>query len=147
MWQSCIVGFQGAWLHFRRAKSVSVFSAAVCKIQASKRYNESLPSVLKNKNDLFLSRWKVRCTAASWSYVCPLEVECLIDIWKASIYLEIVPLCILIGSLCAKCCINGWISVKISQGSRVLRILCRYVGVNPKCEWTYEESRTLLTEF
>ena len=28
-------GFYGAWLHFLRARAGSVFSAAVCKIQAS----------------------------------------------------------------------------------------------------------------
>ena len=33
-------GFHGVWLHFRREKSGSVFSTAVCKIQASKRYVE-----------------------------------------------------------------------------------------------------------
>ena len=31
-----IDGFHGAWLHFRRARVGSVFSAAMCKIQASK---------------------------------------------------------------------------------------------------------------
>ena len=34
----------------------SVFSAVVCKIQASKRYIESLPLVPKIKKKLFLSR-------------------------------------------------------------------------------------------
>ena len=47
----------------------SVFSAAVYKIQASKCYIKSLPLVPKDK--LLLPRWKVRCTAASWSRVCP----------------------------------------------------------------------------
>ena len=45
------VQFQGAWLHFER--SVSAFSAAVCKIQARKRYIESLPSVLQDKRSRF----------------------------------------------------------------------------------------------
>ena len=40
----CKVDFHGAWLSFQRGY---VFSAAVCKIQASKRYIESLPLVLK----------------------------------------------------------------------------------------------------
>ena len=44
---SLIDGFHGAWLHFRREKSGSVFSAAVCKIQASKCFIESLPLVMK----------------------------------------------------------------------------------------------------
>ena len=36
-------GFHRAWLHFRRARvGGSVFSAAVCKIQASKHYVESV---------------------------------------------------------------------------------------------------------
>ena len=34
-------------------KSVSGFSAAACKIQASKHYIESLPSVLKDKRSCF----------------------------------------------------------------------------------------------
>ena len=34
----------------------SVFSASVCIIQASKRYLESLPLVLKDKKKLLLSR-------------------------------------------------------------------------------------------
>ena len=33
--------------------SGSVFSAAVCKVQASKRYIESLPLVLKDKRSCF----------------------------------------------------------------------------------------------
>ena len=32
-----IDGVHGAWLHFWRARVRSVFSAAMCKIQASKR--------------------------------------------------------------------------------------------------------------
>jgi len=36
-----------------RQESGSVFSAAVCKIQASKRYVESLPLVLKDKRSYF----------------------------------------------------------------------------------------------
>ena len=38
-----IDGFHGVWLHFRRARVG--FSAVVCKIQASKCYIKSLPSV------------------------------------------------------------------------------------------------------
>ena len=34
-------------------ESGSVFSAAVCKMQAVKRYNESLPLVLKDKRNCF----------------------------------------------------------------------------------------------
>ena len=45
---SDIDSFHGAWLHFRKGKSQSVFSAVVCKIQASKRYVESFPLVLKD---------------------------------------------------------------------------------------------------
>jgi len=43
----CIDCFHGVWLHFWRARSV--FRTAVCKIQASKRYIESLPLVLKDR--------------------------------------------------------------------------------------------------
>ena len=46
-------GFHGAWLHFRKARVGSVFSAAVCKIQASKHYIESLPLVPKDKRSCF----------------------------------------------------------------------------------------------
>ena len=52
LWDTIDV-FHGAWLHFRRQESGSVFSAAVCKIQASKSYVESLPSVLKDKRSCF----------------------------------------------------------------------------------------------
>ena len=45
-----IDGFHGAWLHFLRARVGSVFSTAVCKIQASKRYVESSPLVLKDSH-------------------------------------------------------------------------------------------------
>ena len=48
-----IDGFHGAWLHFWRARVGSVFSASVCVIQASKRYIESLPLVLKDKRSCF----------------------------------------------------------------------------------------------
>ena len=58
--------------------SGSVFSAAVCKIQASKH-------CWKLKKKLLFTRWKVHCTAASWPRACPLEVRCLIGIWKLSI--------------------------------------------------------------
>ena len=46
-------GFHGVWLHFWRARVGSVFSTAVCKIQASNRYVESLPLVLKDKRRCF----------------------------------------------------------------------------------------------
>ena len=38
-----IDGFHGAWLHFRR--QYLLFSAAMCKIQARKRNNESTVSI------------------------------------------------------------------------------------------------------
>ena len=44
-----IDGFHGVWLHFQRARVGSVFSAAVCKIQAGERYVESLQLVPKDK--------------------------------------------------------------------------------------------------
>ena len=51
---TCIDGFHGAWLHFRRAiVGVHVYHSW-CEIQASKRYVESLPLVLKNKRSCFL---------------------------------------------------------------------------------------------
>ena len=70
-------GFQGAWLHFWRAKSVSGFSAAVRKIQGSKCYINSLPLVLKDKRSRSPQgeRSAVQC-------VCPPEVRRLIDIWS-----------------------------------------------------------------
>ena len=42
-WKLIIDGFHGAWLTSIGQESGSVFSAAVCKIQASKRYIKSLP--------------------------------------------------------------------------------------------------------
>ena len=48
-----IDGFHGAWLHFWRQELGSVFSAAMCKIQASKRCIESLPLVPKDKRSCF----------------------------------------------------------------------------------------------
>ena len=48
-----IDGFNGAWLHFRRQKSV--FGVAMCKIQARKR-NESLTPVSKERNCFSQSR-------------------------------------------------------------------------------------------
>ena len=98
------MAFRGRGFTSGGEKSVSGFSAAACKIQASKYYIKSLPLVLKDKKKLLLSRWKVRCTAASWLCVCPPEVECLVDIWKPSIcimhissyiglYLKFIVLC------------------------------------------------------
>ena len=62
-------------------------STAVCKIQATKRYVESLPLVLKDKKKLLLTRLKVHCTAAS----CRPEVGHLIGIWKPSIQHDSLP--------------------------------------------------------
>ena len=60
--------------------------AAVCKLQASKRYIESLPLVPKDKRSCFTRGERSTVyTAASWSHIRPLEVGCFIDIWKPSI--------------------------------------------------------------
>ena len=45
--------FMGRGFSSRGQESGSVFSAAVCKIQASKRYIESLPLVPKDKRSCF----------------------------------------------------------------------------------------------
>ena len=45
--------FMGHGFTFERQESESVFSAAVCKIQASKCYVESLPLVLKDRRSCF----------------------------------------------------------------------------------------------
>ena len=45
--------FMGRGFTFGGQESGSVFSAAVCKIQASKHYVESLPLVLKKKRSCF----------------------------------------------------------------------------------------------
>ena len=45
--------FTGRGLTSRGQESVSVFSVAVCKIQASKRYMQSLPLVQKDKRSCF----------------------------------------------------------------------------------------------
>ena len=73
--------FSWGWLHFRRARVRVYIWCSLCKIQARDRYNEPLSSALKNKRSWF-SQWKVHCTAASWSRVCPLEIG---DICKLSI--------------------------------------------------------------
>ena len=75
-------GFMERGFTSRRKGSVSVFSAAVCRIQASKCYIESFILVLKEK--LLLSKWKIHCTAASWVHACPLEVGRSIDTLKPS---------------------------------------------------------------
>ena len=61
-------------------KSGSVFSAAVCEIQASKRYIESLQLVLKDKRGCF-SQSEGLLYSSSWSWIYPPEVGHLIDIW------------------------------------------------------------------
>jgi len=48
-----IDGFMGSGFTSGGQESESVFSAAVCNIQASERYVESLPSVLKDKRSCF----------------------------------------------------------------------------------------------
>ena len=48
-----IDGFMGCGFTSRGQESGSVFSAAVYKIQASERYIESLPLVLKDKRNCF----------------------------------------------------------------------------------------------
>ena len=68
-----IDGFHGAWLHFRREKSGSVFSAAVCKIQASKHYVESLPLVLKDRRS---------CFSQGERFAVQLPVERMLALWK-----------------------------------------------------------------
>ena len=90
---SRVVGQPYRWLSWGVAslpegKSRGVFSASVCIVQASKHCVESLPLVLKDKEKLFLSKWKICCTAASWVCACSPEVGRLIDIWKPSIIMH-----------------------------------------------------------
>ena len=47
-----LYGFMGCGFTSRRQESGSVFSVAVCKIQASKHFIESLPFVLKDERIL-----------------------------------------------------------------------------------------------
>ena len=88
--------FKGRGFTSGGQKSVSGFSAAAWKIPGSKCYIESLPLVVKDKKKLLLSRWKVRCIAASSSCVCPPEVGQLIDIWKPSIVGHNIDRCIVL---------------------------------------------------
>ena len=62
-------------------ESRCAFGAAVCKIQARKCYIKSLPPVPKIKEAVSL---KVKGPLYSYLLIviCPLEVGCLIDIWK-----------------------------------------------------------------
>ena len=58
-------GFMGRGFTSGGQESGSVFSAAVCKIQASKCYIESLPLVLKDKRSCFSQGERSAGTAAS----------------------------------------------------------------------------------
>ena len=60
--------FMGRGLTSGGQKSGSVFSAAVCKIQASKRYIESLPLVLKDKKWLLSNSGLLYSSAASRAF-------------------------------------------------------------------------------
>ena len=83
-------GFHGGGFTSGGQESGSVFSAAVCKIQASKHYVESSPLVLKDKRSCFSQgeRFTVQLPLVSLDCgtFCP-EVGRLIGIWKPSIML------------------------------------------------------------
>ena len=65
-------GFHGAWLHLRRAiVGVYVFSVAVCRMQASKHYVESLPLVLKDRRSYF---------SQGESFAVQLPLDCVLDL-------------------------------------------------------------------
>ena len=81
----CIDGFHGVWLHFRRARVGSVFSASVCIIQASKCCVESLPLVLKDKRSCFSQGERFAVQLPLERVLAPQEVGRLINIWKPSI--------------------------------------------------------------
>ena len=73
-------------------KSVSVFSAAVCKIQASKRYIKSLPLVLKDKRSCFSQSEK---SAALDALSLCMDISCYIvqlHIIIVSFFLKTSPL-------------------------------------------------------
>ena len=84
MWRSYIRGYRWRGFTAWEQELECVFNTAVCKIQASECYVESLPIVLKDERRCF-PQGEIRCTAASWSCACPLEVGCLIDNWKPSV--------------------------------------------------------------
>ena len=73
----------GVWLHFQRVRVRSVFSTAVCKIQASKCYVESLPLVMEDKRSCFSQgeTFTVQLSLLD----CPPEVGHLVAIWKPSL--------------------------------------------------------------
>ena len=62
-------------------ESGSVFSTAVCKIQARKRYLESLPSVPKIKEAASLKVKGPLCGCLLTGCLPSGSIPCLIDIW------------------------------------------------------------------
>ena len=100
--EQCISGFHGARLHFRGQESGSVFIAAVFKIQASKCYMESLPSVLNNKWSC-ISQFESEWSTVQLHLIIVFEIGRLIDIWKPStLYVEYR-----MGGFCLYCKWNG----------------------------------------
>ena len=67
-----IDGSHGAWLHFWRARVECVLSVVVYKIQARKRYIESLPLVPKDKS------WFSECERSA----VQLPLGCVFALWK-----------------------------------------------------------------
>ena len=69
-------------------ESRCAFRAVMYKIHTQrKHYIES-----QRSKKLILWRWRVHCTAISWSCICPPKVGHLIDIWKPSICTNICKL-------------------------------------------------------
>ena len=74
--------FMGRGFTSGRQELGSVFSAAVCKIQASKRYIESLPLVVTIKRSCFSQGERLTVQLPIESGWC---VRYLIGVWKPSI--------------------------------------------------------------
>ena len=65
--------FMGCGFTSGGQESGSVFSASMCIIQASKRYVESLPLVLKDKRS---------CFSQGERFAVQLPLECAVALWK-----------------------------------------------------------------
>ena len=75
----------------------SLLSRGLCLMQLCAKYRQVSVSLSRYhqcwkikeaaslKEKMLPTRWKVRCTAASWLHACPLQVRCFIGIWKTSI--------------------------------------------------------------
>ena len=86
MWGCSYRWFSWGVASLPEGKSRDLYLAQVCaEYRPSKHLRWVLTISVERWKKLLLTRWKVHCTAASWSRTCPPEVGRLIGIWKPSI--------------------------------------------------------------